>query len=306
MSGSVRSAAELVWRHQRLLWWIFALNLALALMSSLAVRAVLRPVLDNSLESAKLVTGFDVSTLMLLLQQPDVPTHTLAPGALVAAVLWLLAMLAIDGGVVMEYLQDRRLGLTEFCASCGLYFWRMVRLALYGLLPFGALMAAHSALGDYAGKLARNAPQPWLGFAVNATGTLLIVLAALLVRLWFDVTQARVAQGNRHSLLRELWRSLVLTVHVPALRSGLFAQYLGIALLAAAVASLGIAVWIALPHRAMGASFAVLELVTISQIAARLWMKAACARWVALRPEAMMSTAAMEVAAGTPVESPQQ
>src|SRR5689334_20332631 len=75
MRGSVPSAAGLVWRHQRLLWWIFVLNLALAWLSSLVVRAITGPVLDTSFESAKLVTGFDVSTLVLLLEQPEVPTQ---------------------------------------------------------------------------------------------------------------------------------------------------------------------------------------------------------------------------------------
>src|SRR5208282_4963676 len=72
MSGSVRSSAGLVWRHQRLLWWIFAMNAALAWLGSLPVRATLSAVLDRSLESNKLVTGFDVSTLVLLLERPEV------------------------------------------------------------------------------------------------------------------------------------------------------------------------------------------------------------------------------------------
>ena len=47
----------------------------------------------------------------------------------------------------------------------------------------------------------------------------------------------------------------------------------------------------------MGASFLVLELVTITQIASRLWLKAASARWVALLPgEAALAPApAVEV-----------
>ena len=209
-----------LWRHRRLLWWIFALNFALAWLSSLVVRGMVSPVLDNSLESAKLVTGFDVSTLVLLSERPDVPAELLAPAATIAAVLWLAAMLAIDGGVVTTYLEDRRLGLAGFSANCAMYFWRMLRLALYGLLPFGGLVALQGALSDYAGKLARNAPQPRLGFAVNVSGTLLIVLAALLVRLWFDLAQARIVQANERGVLRTLLRNFL-----PALRSRLYAQY---------------------------------------------------------------------------------
>ena len=61
-----------MWRHQRLVWWIFAVNLVLAWLSSLPARVTLSAVLDHSLESAKLVTGFDVGTLVLLLERPDV------------------------------------------------------------------------------------------------------------------------------------------------------------------------------------------------------------------------------------------
>jgi hypothetical protein len=302
MSGSVRSAAGLVWRHQRLLWWIFLLNLALAWLSSLPVRAMLRPVLDSSLESTKLVTGFDVSTFVLLLERPEAPVRALAPGALAAALLFLLAMLALDGGVLTVYLQDRRLDLAEFSARGGLYFWRMARLALYSLVPFGALAAAQSALGNYAGRLSRDAPQERLGFLVNVAGTLLILLAALLVRLWFDVAQARVVQGEERRLLRRLWRSFV-----PALRSGLYARYLGIAFFAVLSLAVGLWLWAAIPHRAIGASFALLELVTVLQIATRLWMKAASARWVALQPEDGMPTAALDlaIAAVAAQDSPQ-
>ncbi len=62
---------------------------------------------------------------------------------------------------------------------------------------------------------------------------------------------------------------------------------------AAAAFGAGIGVWVYLPHAATGASFLVLELVTITQIASRLWMKAASARWVALLPlEAVLRFAA--------------
>jgi hypothetical protein len=291
MSGGVRSAAGLVWRHQRLLWWIFVLNLVLGWLSALPVRAALRPVLSRSLESSKLVTGFDVSTFVLLLERPEVPLPALVPGALASAFLFLLAMIAFDGGVVKVCLEDRRLRLPEFSASCGLYFWRMARLALVSLVPFGALMALQSAADHWAGKLARNAPQERTGFIVQAAVTLLLLLAALLVRLCFDLAQARVVRGNERKVLRELWRSFA-----PALDSGLYRQYLAIAVFAVASFALGVWLWLLLPHRAIGASFLLLELVTVTQIAARLWMKSASARWVALHADATDGATALDSA----------
>ena len=56
--------------------------------------------------------------------------------------------------------------------------------------------------------------------------------------------------------------------------------------IAVASLALGVWLWLLLPHRAIGASFLLLELVTATQIAARLWMKAASAGWVALHADA--------------------
>ncbi len=278
MNGSVRSSAGLVWRHQRLVWWIFVVNLLLAWLASLPARAALSAVLDHSLQSARLVTGFDLSTLALLLQRPGVPIPSLASGAAGASVIFLVYLLFIDGGVFTVYLEDRKLSRAEFFENAGLFFWRMLRLGLYSAVPFGLLAAANSGIAGFAERLSNDAPQERLGYFVNVGSNLVIVLLALFVRLCFDLAQARVVRDNERRLCRTLWRSLKL-----AFRAGrLYARYLGIALFAAAMFAIGIGVWVYLPRSAMGASFLVLELVTITQIASRLWLKAASARWIAL------------------------
>jgi hypothetical protein len=280
MNGSVRSSAGLVWRHQRLVWWIFAVSLVLAWLGSLTTRAVLSSVLDHSLESAKLVTGFDISTMVLMLARPDVSMRALAPGAVGATLVFLIYLLFIDGGVFAVFLDDRKLSRAEFFENAGLFFWRMVRLALYSLVPFALLAAAHSAINKFAGKLSNDAPQERLGFFVNVAGLLLILLVALFVRLCFDLAQAHIVRDNERRLLGTLWNSIKLSFH-----SGkLYASYVGIGLFATIMFAIGIGIWIYLPHSAMAASFVVLELVTVIQIASRLWMKAASARWVALLP----------------------
>ena len=280
MNGSVRSSAGLVWRHQRLVCWIFAVNLLLAWLSSLPVRATVGTVLDHSLESARLVTGFDIGTFVLLLERPDVSARSLAPGTIGATLIFLVYLLFVDGGVMTVFLEDRKLSRAEFFENAGLFFWRMVRLALYSVVPFGLLAAADGSLSEYAEKLANDAAPERLGFFVHVAGTLAILLAALFVRLCFDLAQAQVVRDNERALLRVLRQSLGIAFH-----SGrLFAMYLGIGLFAAATFAAGIGVWALLPHSAMAASLLVLELLTVTQIASRLWLKAASARWVALLP----------------------
>jgi hypothetical protein len=123
-----------------------------------------------------------------------------------------------------------------------------------------------------------------LGIFVRVTGELLVLLLALFVRMWFDLTQARVVWDNERAVLRMLTRTLKL-----GLRSGkLFAIYFGIWVFGAVALAVGAGVWVFLPHSAMAASFVVLELVVVTQIALRLWMKAASARWVRLHVPAEM------------------
>jgi len=291
MNGSVRSSAGLIWRHQRLVWWIFAVNLGVAWVSSLSVRATLRTVLDLSLESAKLVKGFDFSTLVLLTERPDVSPRALAPDAIVAALLFVIFLLFIDGGVIAVFLDDRKLSRSEFFENSGLYFWRMVRMAIYSIVPFGLLIAADGSAAKLAGKLASNVPQDWVGFAVNVGSKLIIVVLALFVRLWFDLAQALVVRDNERKVLGTLRRSLTL-----AFRSGkLFASYIGIGLFAAATFGIGAGIWFFLPHSATSASFLILEIVTVTQIALRLWLKAASARWIALLPDEVAPTFSLPV-----------
>ncbi len=280
INDRVRSSAGLVWRHQRIVWWIFAVNLLLAWLGSLPVLATLSTVLDHSLESAKLVTGFDIGTFVLLLERPDVSARSLAPGTVGAALIFLVYLLLIDGGVITVYLEDRKLSRAEFFENAGLFFWRMVRLALYSVIPFGLLAAADGGIAGFAGKLSSDAPQERLGFLVNVGSKLVLLLAALFVRLCFDLAQAQVVRDNERGLLRVLWGSLRL-----AFGSGiLFAKYLGVGLFAAVTFAIGIGIWLYLPHSATGASLLVLELVTLTQIASRLWLKAVSARWIALLP----------------------
>lgn len=280
MNGSVRSSAGLVWRHQRLVWWVFAINMVLAWISSLQVRLTLGAVLDRSLESAKLVSGFDISTLVLLFERPEISMRSLAPGAAGAALLFLVYLLFIDGGVLVVFLDDRKLSRAEFFENSGLFLWRMVRLALYSLIPFGLLAAADGEIAVYASKLADDAPQERLGFFVNVGSKLVILGAALFVRMCFDLAQSEMVRDNERGVLGVLSRSVRLALH-----SGrLFAGYIGIGLFAAATFGVGMGIWMYLPHSATVASFAVMELVVLTQIASRLWLKAASARWISLLP----------------------
>jgi hypothetical protein len=214
----------------------------------------------------------------MLMQRPELRVRPLASGAVGASLIFLLYLLFIDGGVFTVFLEDRKLSRAEFFEDAGLYFWRMLRLALYSTVPFGLLVAVNNEIADYVRRLSSDAPQERLGFFVNVGSKLVILLLALLVRLWFDLAQAQVVRDNERRVLGTLMQSLKL-----AFTLRLYAKYLGIGLLAAVMFVSGVGIWVYLPHSSVMASFVVLEFVTITQIASRLWLKAISARWVGLQ-----------------------
>ena len=160
---------------------------------------------------------------------------SLASGALGAALIFLVYLLFIDGGVFTVYLEDRKLSRAEFFENAGLFFWRMVRLALYSVVPFGLLMAANGGIASSRGNSATMLPPERLGFFVNLGRQTADcgggAVRAPVVRPGAGARGAR----QRTQILRTLWRSLKL-----AFRSGkLYASYLGIGLIAAATFALG-------------------------------------------------------------------
>jgi hypothetical protein len=243
------------------------------------VRANLNAIIGHSLAATRLVNGFDFGIYGMVTERPEFQLRAFGPAMAISAVVMLAYLLFLDGGIFAVYLDDRKLSRAEFFESCGLYFWRMFRLALYSLIPFAVLAVIHNPISHYSGKLARDAAPERLGFYVQIGGMILIVLLALLVRLWFDLTQARVVRDNERSILRLLVRNFR-----TALSSGLYVKYLGVALFGIVCFAVGATIWFYLPHQAMFASFLVWELVVITSIATRLWMKATSARWVSLLP----------------------
>ena len=55
--GLVAAGAALVWRRQRVLWWVFAVNLVIGLLGAAGARAQLNKLLQHSLAGEGLSQG---------------------------------------------------------------------------------------------------------------------------------------------------------------------------------------------------------------------------------------------------------
>src|SRR5208337_3091367 len=276
MKRPIRDGFFLVWRHQRLVWWIFFVNLLLGFFASLAPGIVLHSALGRSLYAGELSRRFDATVFIELLSKPEVSPAPWVAGSIVVGVIFLFYMIFLSAGILAVYREDRRLTRGQFFESCGDFYWRMVRLLLCSIIPIGIVFALLSWVGSVSGKMASNAPREMQGFWVQVVGTLLCLVLALFVRAWFDVAQARTVIDRVRGMFKLSCQTFVLAVrNLPRLLS----IYLTTTLVCALMAVAGWKLWLNIPHKSFGRSWLLLELVTLVMIGIRLWQRAATVLW---------------------------
>ena len=273
----VSTGASLVWRHQRILWWVFAVNFILAMFGGAAARTMFGKMLDHSLASADIASRFNPTRYIELLSQPEVQFQPVAAASYVTQMIFFIFMLFIAGGILVEYREDRKLTTAEFFENSGLYFWRFVRLTLFSLVPFaicfGIYQGVVAKLADHLSDISAYESYP---FWTRGIGGFIVILLILWVRLWFDVAQVRAVAQNERRMFRNVLRAFRITWN--ALGSLLW-MYFRISLLAWASIVVGIWLWLRIPGRAFFLSFLLMEIVLLVQFAVRLWQRASAITW---------------------------
>lgn len=276
MKRPIRDGFLLVWRHQRVVWWIFFVNLVLGSLASIAPGAVLHSVVDKSLYAEEMSKHFDATVFLELLSKPEVSTLPWMTGSLAAGLIFLFYTLFISGGVLGIYHQDRKLTRGQFFESCGDYFWRMVRLLLWSIIPFGIAFGLIAVVQRVSGKMASDAPRELQGFFVQVGGLFLCLVFALFVRAWFDLAQARTVIDRVRGMRVLTYRSFVLAVR-NVLR--LLSMYLTATFVAGIAVVATWTLWLKIPHTSFRASWLLLELLTLVLVGVRLWQRAAIVVW---------------------------
>jgi len=276
MKRPIRDGFFLVWRHQRLVWWIFFVNLILGFLASIAPGIVVHSALGRSLYASDLSRRFDATVFLELLSKPEVSLAPWVAGSVAVSVVFLFYMIFLAGGVLAVYCEDRKITRGEFFESCGGFFWRMVRLLLCSIIPFAIVIALLAGVDNVSGKMASDAPREMQGFWVQVVGSILCLLLALFVRAWFDLAQARTVSDRERGMFKLSCRSFMLVLrNLPRL----LAIYLTITLVCAIVVVTSWKLWLNIPHGAFGRSWLLLEVVTLLMIAIRLWQRAATVIW---------------------------
>jgi hypothetical protein len=275
--GTFFSGAGLVWKWQRLVWWIFAVCLIFGFFSTHEMTERAHSLLDHSMAAQRLVNGFDISAIALLQQIPDSPLEIQGHNIVHFSLLFVVFMLFVTGGILAAYVLDEKPTTTAFFEAAGHHFWRFFRLLIYlaiVLLPIAGLAAATSAVHTHIDEQSIS-PFPADHFVEAAAVVILLLL--IIVRLWFDMAQVIAVAEDEKKMHRALRRAFGL------LRRNffvLFWLYLRVSVITWVLFAFGLYAWThILQPQSIVPAFLVSQLMIVIWISTRLWQRASEALW---------------------------
>jgi hypothetical protein len=273
----IRGGAHLLWRRQRVLWWLYGINLFLGLIGTLPVANNVGTVLNHSLAAEHLVRSFDLSFFAELTAQPGHPLSAGAPVSILLAMGFFGFWLLFEGGILETYQRDSRLTTSQFFEASGRMFWRFVRLFICMLIVLVPVVLVAREVKGWSDKLAADSPRAMMGFWVEVAGLLAVALLLMAVRLWFDMAQVRAVAENERAMRRALVHALRLTL---ANFTTLFWIYLRISLIAWAFSAAAFWAWIRLVQPEwIGDSFLLGQAVLLVWLGTRLWQRSSEMVW---------------------------
>lgn len=271
------SGAQLAWKWQRLVWWVFLVCFVLAMFASRGSVDRLAEALDHSAAAERLVNGFDVSAIVSLSTVPDAPLQTSYTGSSYFTLIFLIFMLFSTGGILATYVRDEYPSTSVFFEACGYHFWRFFRLMLYlivALIPVAVVALIGGAMYN---SIDEKSISPFPAVRVFEITAVLVLLLLMIVRLWFDMAQVIAVfedEKRMHKALR-LAAAIVAKNFV-----SLFWLYFRISFIGWALFLLGLHIWMMkLAPTSNVLAVVVSQLMILFWIGTRMWQRASETLW---------------------------
>ena len=204
---------QLALRNWPFVVWAYAVNLGLGLLAGIPFATGLAPYLDHSLAAQKIAGTIDVTYLGELLMH--LRETSFRPIAIHTAVwlnlVQLLVLFFLFAGTTFVYVSAEPPRLSVLLRGGVAYFWRFVRAAILAgcvaAVILGILLLARALLLDRASAVYVERKM----FLYSAISGAVVLLVALIARLWWDLVEVYVVRNAmdgerrvRHALLPAL------------------------------------------------------------------------------------------------------
>jgi hypothetical protein len=209
---------QLALRNWPVVVWAYAVNLVFGLLAGIPFATGLAPYLDHSLAAQKIAGTIDVTyvgELLLHLRESSFRVTAINTAAWLN-LLQLLVLFVLFAGTTFVYVSAEPPRLSVLLRGGVAYFWRFFRAALLAgciaAVLLGVLLAARALLLDRHSNVYLERRL----FVYSAISAAVVLLVALLVRLWWDLVDVYIVRnamdGERRVLqaplpaLRLLWK----------------------------------------------------------------------------------------------------
>jgi hypothetical protein len=186
-------------RRLQALLWTYGFNLVLALAFTVPLYRSFSGLLDHSLAAQQISSGFDLGTVVGVgqrIRRDALSGATASHGSVLA---FLLLYFLLVPGTLFSYLTRVPAKLSTLLQQGLLHFWRFVRITLLFILTkvilVGPLYLLYQRWADFVDDrfVGRTS------LVLTLSGGLIVLLAATLVRLYFDLVEVYTVQLGTHN-----------------------------------------------------------------------------------------------------------
>lgn len=176
--------------------WTYVFNLTLAFIFSINLKLRLSSILDHSLAAQRLYTGFDLGAAAeTFLHLNEVPGGSAgASSSSLSILLFFIIYFVLVPGTLFCYLTHTRARLGTLLRRGLFHFWRFVRITLVSGLVFLFVLGPLSILQRHWAHFVDYRLVGRTSLLLRLAGIGLVLLAASLLRLYFDLVEAYTVQ----------------------------------------------------------------------------------------------------------------
>ncbi|MGA8431011.1 MAG: hypothetical protein WB729_14405 [Candidatus Sulfotelmatobacter sp.] len=270
--GLLSSGWSMVTHNKRYIFWFWLLNITLAEFGVSSFRSQAHAILDHSVYSSRLLSGFDLGVLVDLFARPEsgAPAAMSVP-AFFFAFVFFIAMAAFLPGVFQGYASNYRLPREDFFRACGRNLWRFIRLLIIAGIAMGIVSGILFAIQGALVKKAGDSTNEMLPFEVQMTILAIIFLVMTAIRIWFDLAEVNTVLSDQNAVRRSIGAGFR---HTFRALGRLLASYVLITVVAAIFLISGLWIWMRLvPPSSVWGAFWIGQLILSLLLIPRFWQR---------------------------------
>jgi hypothetical protein len=181
--------------------WTYFLNLGLALAFCFPLYRQFSSLLDHSLASQRLSSGFDLGTVVSIATQiqGDQAGHANAMTSHGSVIAYLVLYFFLVPGTLFCYVTRSKARLSTLARQGILHFWRFVRITLLTLIVSGIVLGSLFLLQRRWAEFVDDRFVGRTSLLLTLGGALILGLVASLLRLYFDLVEVYTVQLGTHT-----------------------------------------------------------------------------------------------------------